>query len=108
MKNFFGQADWQESYDWQQAFQYASGFDISDVALVMAAEEGENDGASWIMAGLLKDGRFFFLTAGCDYTGWDCLASGSSEVSDSWADLIRWKMGESDRDRLGIVLEDAT
>lgn len=46
-------------------------FTTSDVAHVIAYDEGENDGPNWIIAGKLDDGRYFFLSAGCDYTGWD-------------------------------------
>lgn len=72
------------SYDWQEAFAYASPepviagrkmdcspFTRDDVAAIHGIEEGENDGPSWIIYGLLDDGRWFFLEAGCDYTGWD-------------------------------------
>ena len=60
-----------EGYDWREAFAYADGFTIKDVAHIEDADEGENDGASWIMYGTLKDDRWFYLTAGWDYTGWD-------------------------------------
>jgi hypothetical protein len=46
-------------------------FSRADVAHVYAAEEGENDGDQWIALMRLKDGRYAFLEAGCDYTGWD-------------------------------------
>lgn len=82
-------------WDWPEVFKYASGageggtpfwvlpnskpeqngepaasFDIADVDGVEASVEGENDGADWVVFGLLKDGRWFSVTAGCDYTGW--------------------------------------
>jgi hypothetical protein len=90
-----------EGYDWERAFEYAGteerdedseawgrygcpnidaviGDNVSmdefvreDVVEIYGIEEGENDGPSWIVYGRLKDGRFFSLTAGCDYTGWD-------------------------------------
>lgn len=72
---------WREDYDWQEAFKYGndirtatgcdkSTFGIDDVESVIAASPGQNDEESWMMAGKLKDGRFFFLDAWCDYTGW--------------------------------------
>lgn len=85
----------QNSYDWREAFGYAgepetcaarynggpdvqsmddaasTPFDLSDVAHIEHHAEGENDGPSWIAVGRLNDGRFFYLSAGCDYTGWD-------------------------------------
>lgn len=71
------------SYDWEEAFKYASPqaavptkkYDLSpfkreDVEVISGLVEGENDGESWIIYGKLKDGRWFFLAAWCDYTGW--------------------------------------
>lgn len=79
-------------HDWQNAFAYAgeSGGDGSpslsaappggdvpldpfarwDVAEVYGTSDGERDEANWLAYGRLNDGRHFFLTAGCDYTGW--------------------------------------
>ena len=47
-----------------------SPFGIMDVEFVFAHAEGENDGADWKAAGLLTDGRWFYVSAWCDYTGW--------------------------------------
>lgn len=46
-------------------------FTLDDVSEVRHAIAGENDGDPWICVGQLKDGRWFALEAGCDYTGWD-------------------------------------
>lgn len=43
----------------------------ADVAEIIAAVNGENDGQDWVGVFLLKDGRFLLATGGCDYTGWD-------------------------------------
>lgn len=48
-----------------------SPFGVEDVKEVFGSREGENEGENWKIAGRLKDGRFFYLEAGCDYTGWD-------------------------------------
>ena len=56
-------------YDWQEGFKVA-GSDVTEVTLVIAASPGENDGANWIAAVLLADGRFAAIHAWCDYTGW--------------------------------------
>ena len=45
-------------------------FTREDVVRIIAMEEGENEGESWAIVGELRDGRFFSLTASCDYTGW--------------------------------------
>lgn len=89
--------------DWQEAFHYAEGFAIDDVAEVRNAVEGENDGDEWIVWGKLKDGRWFYLKAGCDYTGWDCQASGSSYTSQNKQDLIRMGMDRGARERFGLL-----
>lgn len=81
-----------EFSDWRSAFEYASGqgygggtpevaapglktdtkpFDECDVAELYGLAEGENEGPEWVCYGKLKDGRYFSLAAGCDYTGWD-------------------------------------
>lgn len=107
----FNEATWRDDFDWKEAFTYGNtirtatgcpkdGFGIQDVAEVLAASPGENDGPSWMMAGKLKDGRFFFLDAGCDYTGWDCQASGDGQVADTLDNLIRYGMTKDARDRL--------
>jgi len=81
--------------DWEQVFGYADGtamladgpsvsttevieqdtptdpFSIGDVIEIYGQDEGEHDEQNWVAAGLLKDGRHFFISAGCDYTGWD-------------------------------------
>lgn len=58
--------------------------------------------------GVLKTGEFFFLSAWCDYTGWDCQSGGSCEMAPTLADLIRWRLGDADRQRLGFILPDET
>lgn len=41
-----------------------------------ACKFGENDGPHWVWILELLDGSFGYLKAGCDYTGWNCLAGG--------------------------------
>jgi hypothetical protein len=74
--------EWRNNYDWDEAFICAnrdqrtgvldvetSEITIPNVASVLLMQEGENDEESWLMAGICKDGRYFFLSAWCDYTG---------------------------------------
>lgn len=110
--------DWRASYDWKEAFTYGGNvrwnpiseglsrdaIGIDDVTEVIAMAEGENDGASWLMAGRVKDGRYFLLCAGCDYTGWDCQASGEVMFAGTRDDLIRFCLSDDDRSRLGLAL----
>lgn len=105
--------------DWCQVFSFAGhepreagigggiapGFDHEDVAEVLYTDEGEREGDSWIGVFKLKDGRFAFVSAGCDYTGWACQAGGSGVVHTDLAFLLRMGLGDDDRSRLGIVLE---
>lgn len=44
---------------------------FDNVEQVVASSEGENDGQPWIALFKLKNGTFAFLSAWCDYTGWD-------------------------------------
>ena len=74
-----------DTCDWREAFTYAcnpdeappgsdvdrSDFTRDDVSRILYIEEGENDGNNWIGVFKLRDRRYAFLSAGCDYTGWD-------------------------------------
>lgn len=92
-----------QGYDWKEAFTYAHGYSISDVEEIIAMAEGENDGADWIIFGKLKDGRWFTLSAGCDYTGWDCQAGGSGEAWATENDAIRHGMTRGMRERFNLL-----
>jgi hypothetical protein len=74
-----------QSYDWESALHVAFRdsrevlgsaevskdlFVLDDVLAVLASSEGMNDEESWIAVFQLKDGRFAFIAAWCDYTGW--------------------------------------
>jgi hypothetical protein len=45
-------------------------FNRWDVVRLIAVQDGGNDGPDWVAVGELRDGRFFAIRAGCDYTGW--------------------------------------
>lgn len=110
-----------ENSDWRHVFSFANGtegspsvcegggrcsrkdFDAEDVTKVLAYDEGENDGPAWIIIVELRDSRFAFITAGCDFTGWECQSSGSAWVSNSLENL--WKFGCTGEAR-GRFLED--
>ena len=98
-------SDLHGDYDWTEAFGFAD-FGITDVNEIIAISEGENDGEPWIGVFKLNNGRFAFLTAWCDYTGWDCQSGGDSYQNDSLASLIRWDMNSSARRRLNMALPD--
>lgn len=102
------------SYDWKEAFEYADptkcegascsteGFDCEDVEEVLASSDGENDERDWIAIFKLKDGRYAFLSAGCDFTGWDCASGGQAWVAEDLERLTQFGMGNVDRARLEV------
>lgn len=46
-------------------------FDRTQIERVFSSFDGAHDGPDWRVLGQLRDGRYFYLRAGCDYTGWD-------------------------------------
>lgn len=111
-----------DDYNWEEAFGYAGedgtcgqpdirealpGSNVSlapfrreDVVKIIGLREGENDGEDWLCAGKLKDGRWFFLAAGCDYTGWDCQASGYAAIARNKKELIQFGLTEEELQKL--------
>jgi len=67
-----------EYSDFEQAKGVSKGitWENTDIKHLHACKFGENDGPDWIWIIEFKDGTFGWLKAGCDYTGWDCQASG--------------------------------
>lgn len=80
-----------------------NGFNRESVFEIYGVQEGENDGAPWMVFGKLKDGRYFYLEAGCDYTGWDCRAGGGASVSLTKEGAIKNCLTEEARRIFGIV-----
>jgi hypothetical protein len=78
-----------------------------DVVRVIAASEGKNDGPNWLIVVELADGRFAFVEAGCDYTGWDCQAGGSCTTATSLGELYQFGLTEEARGRLAAQLAEA-
>jgi hypothetical protein len=93
-----------DDYDWKEAFEYAD-FLITDVVEIIAMEEGDNDGDDWIGVFKLSNGQFAWLSAGCDYTGWDCQATGDSAICNTLDELLRGYVGEQNAKRLGLSLD---
>lgn len=106
-------------YDWRNAFNVAFGkkhkWDdeadtdnpIHDVLEIIAYEIGENEGKDWIGIFKMCDGKYVVLSAGCDYTGWECVGnSGRHETFDTLeAALSPLSLTREFRDRLGPQLE---
>jgi len=118
-----------DDYDWRQAFGYvgepgteatgyqgadgkpmlaegaecsADPFTREDVAHIEHISDGENDERDWLIIGRLNDGRWFYLEAGCDYTGWDCQADGSGWLSHSLEHLLQFGITDQARTRFGL------
>lgn len=88
-------------YDWSEAFNFAEGFDKGDVVEIAHYADGDNDGPAWVMVGRLEDGRYFYLSAWCDYTGWDCVAGGDSATGESLEDVLRFAT-DDERERMAV------
>lgn len=56
--------------------------------------EGERDGRPWHSIGLLKNGNYFYYTASCDYTGFDCQGEMRLYVSASYANIIKHALSD--------------
>lgn len=82
-------------YDLQAAYEHNSSdfpFDLLDISNVLANIPGHNDEDHWSWIVELKNGDFYFISAWCDYTGWDC-QSGAECVKASTATAAAKKAG---------------
>ena len=52
--------------------------------------------------GQLNDGRWFYLEAGCDYTGWDCQAGGSVTIARTKEECENFAMTDESRSRMNV------
>lgn len=76
-----------------------------DIDVIVAEVCGEADGADWHWIVQRKDGKFQYLTGGCDYTGWDCQSSlKSSSLCDTALEAANLVDPESDSRRVKEVL----
>lgn len=116
-----------DDYDWREAFGYAGepdtnatdhgGASVSvaegascsaerftrdDVLMILHKQDGEGDERPWLMLGRLKDGRWFYLEASCDYTGWDCQAGGFAVVAEDFDRLVQFGLGDNARTLWGL------
>lgn len=90
--------------DWKEAFAFADGFTLDDVAEIVGSVDGDNDGDDWLAVGRLNSGVWFALSAGCDYSGWDCHAAGRSWAAET-RETIEACLSAADRDRLGVAVQ---
>jgi len=103
-----------DSYNWQQAFEVSrsmpcanyngnsTGISVNDIVQVIASDEGAHDVENWLGVFRLLDGRCIFVTAWCDYTGWDCQSGGQIWVAEDLESLVQYAINTPDRTRLGL------
>jgi len=60
-----------------------------------------------LVVGVLKDGRWFSGAFYNDYTGWGCQSGADFRVSESEQTLYEYGLDASERDKLGIELEES-
>lgn len=77
-------------------------FGVDDVEEVLAFADGAKDEESWLMLGKTSGGLFFYMTAWCDYTGWDCQSGGSIYVSRSKERLLELSVTADEKLRMGL------
>ena len=107
-------------YNWVEVFKYANpekcvddedisteSFTMDDISEIKALVDGQNDQDDWIAIFKLKDGRFAFIVAWCDFTGWGWQEGGQSLVSSGFLSLMRFGVGIEDRIRLGFYEEES-
>ena len=58
------------------------------IVKVLAEIEGENDGASWHWIVEFNNGKYAYITGGCDYTGWDCQSHANIYYGDSLEEVL--------------------
>jgi hypothetical protein len=60
----------------------------ADVKEIIHYREGENDDSSWLFVLEMTDGRFAYVSAWCDYTGWGCRDGADVSYAESLDALI--------------------
>jgi hypothetical protein len=92
--------EWLDSdYNYREAMVY--GPPVEDIAEVVRVYDGEGDYEDWLFVFKMKDGQWCFVSAGCDYTGWDCRAGGNFWLASSEEELVRDRIPQGDRRALG-------
>ncbi len=76
-----------DDYDFKECMKYAPWKD-EDIADIIACVPGESDGPDWHYLCRLKDGKFGYVHAGCDYTGWGCQEGGDGVITDTLAEIL--------------------
>jgi hypothetical protein len=106
-----------DTYDWRNAFSYAANPEpaaptiqvncatiyVDEVEKIKFMRLGANDERNWWLVGQVKDGRWFSLDAGCDYTGWDCQAWGKCWVANTEEEILQFGITNEQRLEFGLT-----
>jgi len=77
------------NYDLSACLEYnGQSFGTADIKKILAVIEGVRDEYNWSWIIELKNGKFVYMTGGCDYTGWDCQSWANSTIYNTEADAI--------------------
>lgn len=66
---------------------------------MLAHIDGAEDEANWHWLVMLDNGRFAYITGGCDYTGWDCQSSLDTFEEETIEAALR-QVGDAEREPL--------
>lgn len=108
-----------EDYDWSEVFGEGGGGNCSqdvesldgtstdvcmrsDVAEIIGAVNGVNDGDEWVGVFRMADGRYLAAVGSCDYTGWDCRAANTLTVASTLERLLETGLTPDQKERLGV------
>lgn len=89
-------------------FNDVAPFRLQDVAYVLAALMGENDGPSfhWVVA--MKDHTYAYVSGGCDYTGWDCSSSAYAGIKPSLREVMSQVENDAGAEIRGLLRRQMT
>jgi hypothetical protein len=80
-------------YDLEACLKYnQTSFSAQQIKRVLAVYEGERDRTPWHWIIQTIGDRMIYLSAGCDYTGWDCISWINVEITNympsDWIDYV--------------------
>ena len=82
---------------------------VDDIARIIAEHSVSPEGySSEDVVGVyeLKDGRFLYVTGGCDTTGWDCRSGASGEIRNTLEEIQRECLTAEERKDLNLQLPE--
>lgn len=93
-----------EDFDYGYGALYEAGIRKDEVEEIVHewSDSPEGWGSEDVMMVLrMKDGRWCYVEAWCDTTGWDCRAGGEAYFASSEEELVRTKLTQIARRTLG-------